>query len=733
MTRLIHLGCSLLLLLALCPACFHDDPMAFDVLERVPLKGSTEGGNAIPIRFSAPDLASTGLHSLTLRFVGAVTPTSPVFSEDVKQYFPTPLATLRVPITPKAQQEILLPVPGARFYALDFEWPQGEPALSAEGRSAEGRAIRLDLTLRGVLRFRLANAGLDFSSGQAVPHWLVVMDAAPLFTPEFLARLTTEADGSYRLDATHNAGLQGEAAQAVLAHFALYIDVNKDGLLTNEERNEANHLGQGTEVDVLKAGAPCDETTNLGGTCLRITNGSPKSGSPSFSYDSLVCDPVSHTLKVNGGLLTDVAYCRPYLCQDGWLSQLTESNGEACGLTSGQPTLAGYGCLAGGVCERLPTNACAADAALLDITPDSSQDTPIDFGVAQIGAHVVRSLVLHNSGTKVLTIFSLDWTADSAADFKSDTDGLSIPLAAGQTITIQPGANFPLAIGAYISGGGTGRAALRITSDSCAKNGQYVYLATSVFGSTTIDVAPPSIDYGATEVGKTESRSFFIKNVVSAACDPTLDPPPTKPCNKAIGVSNFKIEGADSGQFSIVSAVPTLGTDAPHYITPGTTYEVKVAFQPSRANDENNTVYDAYVRFVHDADINLPGLDKYEAIKVNLTGSGVVAKLCILPESLAFNQIPMSSATTQAVKITNCGGAPLMITNIEWAVDYSTPAGCVIQPESSVGAVLDATQFTFFKVVCTPPTMNSQAGFISVIWNTDQKTSIPVSYTVVAK
>ena len=206
---------------------------------------------------------------------------------------------------------------------------------------------------------------------------------------------------------------------------------------------------------------------------------------------------------------------------------------------------------------------CAKTLPLLTIEPVNSKDMPLDYGNAQVGTHVARSLVLRNDGAKVLTIFLMDWLEDSHADFKSDTDGLTIPTPEDKTITIQPGANFPLTIGAYIAGGGVRKAAIRITSDSCVKNVQYIYLSTSISGTTTIDVAPPSIDYGAIEVGKTEVRSFFIKNVVPAACDPTLDPPPTKPCNKAIGVSNFKLEGADSLQFSIVSAVPVLSTDAP--------------------------------------------------------------------------------------------------------------------------------------------------------------------------
>ncbi|RJO68994.1 MAG: hypothetical protein C4523_06455 [Myxococcales bacterium] len=128
----------------------------------------------------------------------------------------------------------------------------------AEGHLGDGREIVLDLDL-GLLSFQAVDGGVFNWDAGARATWVAAFDLDRF--DEALRRmgLLDETAGNIIIDALHNREQRETALAAVLESFSLHQDPDRDGALSDREReDEANDVGE-AESDRQTDCAQCDD------------------------------------------------------------------------------------------------------------------------------------------------------------------------------------------------------------------------------------------------------------------------------------------------------------------------------------------------------------------------------------------------------------------------------------------------------------------------------------------
>jgi len=129
----------------------------------------------------------------------------------------------------------------------------------------------------------------------------------------------------------------------------------------------------------------------------------------------------------------------------------------------------------------------------------------------------------------------------------------------------------------------------------------------------------------------------------------------------------------------------------------GTSCSINVSFKPTAAGTRSGTLS------VTD---NASGSPQ----TVALSGSGIAAAAALSPASLTFaNQLVGTSSAAQSVTLSNTGSAPLNISSIATAGDYTQTNNC--------GASLDAGTSCSINVIFKPTNTGARTGTLSVTDN----------------
>jgi hypothetical protein len=273
-----------------------------------------------------------------------------------------------------------------------------------------------------------------------------------------------------------------------------------------------------------------------------------------------------------------------------------------------------------------------------------------EFPTTTLGSSSERMLTL--TANEDLTLASL---SSSSAQFKLGAPSPSLPatLSAGQTIQIP------------ITFEPTDTGPLGATVTATTGSGNTVTFALSGSGqapTARLEVTPPLVTFGGTDVGGQLSSSATFRNV---------------------GGAPLSIEAVDlpSPPFG-ASGVPAIGST----IAPGHSVTITVTFEPTEVG-----------AFSDQIGLDTSGGDE----AVGLSGSaGLPGDLQITSEANDYGEVPIGATTTKTFTVANTGGTAVTLTKSKppdggaFAATTSLPEGTTIQPGDSVVETVSFTPTT---------------------------------------
>jgi fibronectin type 3 domain-containing protein len=246
-----------------------------------------------------------------------------------------------------------------------------------------------------------------------------------------------------------------------------------------------------------------------------------------------------------------------------------------------------------------------------------SASGPINFGTQTVGtASAAQTVTITNSGNAPLTLGSLTMAGNNASEF-----ALVPPLSTPKTLA--PGESGSLSLVFTPAGIGLCSAALTIASD--APGGPATLALTGSGAGPMVRLSPTSLEFGPEPVGLNGTLAVLIQNNGNAA----------------LHVSSIAFQGANAGDFSLATDGIT-----GHTLQPGDISLLNVRFSPVQTGNRVSTLV------ISDDAAGSPQ-------SIALTGFGTAPLLRLSADSLIFG-LPAGS-TTQTLKLTNNGDAPLTI------------------------------------------------------------------------
>ncbi|MDX1532478.1 MAG: choice-of-anchor D domain-containing protein, partial [Rhodothermales bacterium] len=251
----------------------------------------------------------------------------------------------------------------------------------------------------------------------------------------------------------------------------------------------------------------------------------------------------------------------------------------------------------------------------------------LDFGDVTVGESDTQTLTVSNAGDADLTVSDVAITGAEAASFTFDGP-TSFVLGPGEMqdfdVTFSP------------TSASAKSATLTVESD--ADNDTSLDVALSGNGepapAPAVATDPTSLGFGSITVGSSNAKTLTVSNAGDAD----------------LTVSDVTIGGADAGAFSLAGGTPTSFT-----LAPGGSQDLSVVFSPSSAGDKSATLTiesDAS----NDASFDVP-----------LSGEGTEAPdplIAVDPEDGQFGTVAVGASKTQAITVTNTGGADLTVSDV---------------------------------------------------------------------
>jgi len=304
-----------------------------------------------------------------------------------------------------------------------------------------------------------------------------------------------------------------------------------------------------------------------------------------------------------------------------------------------------------------------------------SQPTGVDFGDVTVETSSTQTVVVTNLGHSNATISAATVTGSG---FNYMGPALPLTLSRGQSV------NLTISFAPSAAGVSSGNLSLS-TSGNVSPN-SVPLTGTGVQSQQTLllTVSPQSVSFGNVPVGSNGSQTVSLLNTG----------------NGPVNVSQATMAGNGFGMSGL--AVPmTLG--------PGQSTAFTVSFAPAGAGSASGN-------------ISVVSNAANSVSTVALSGMGVQPQISAAPGSVSFGTVTVGQTSSQAVTLTNAGGAPLNITQLAGPGTGFSLTGLALPLTLAPG------KSTAFTVSFTPTSGASSSSSLMLMSNAPTSpTTIPLS------
>jgi hypothetical protein len=304
-----------------------------------------------------------------------------------------------------------------------------------------------------------------------------------------------------------------------------------------------------------------------------------------------------------------------------------------------------------------------------------SQPTGVDFGDVTVETSSTQTVVVTNLGHSNATISAATVTGSG---FNYMGPALPLTLSRGQSV------NLTISFAPSAAGVSSGNLSLS-TSGNVSPN-SVPLTGTGVQSQQTLllTVSPQSVSFGNVAVGSNGSQTVSLLNTG----------------NGPVNVSQATMAGNGFGMSGL--AVPmTLG--------PGQSTAFTVSFAPAGAGSASGN-------------ISVVSNAANSVSTVALSGMGVQPQMSATPGSVSFGTVTVGQTSSQAVTLTNAGGAPLNITQLSGPGTGFSLTGLALPLTLAPG------KSTAFTVSFTPTSGTNSSSSLMLVSNAPTSpTTIPLS------
>jgi centrosomal CEP192-like protein/ASPM-SPD-2-Hydin domain-containing protein/HYDIN/CFA65/VesB family protein len=271
-----------------------------------------------------------------------------------------------------------------------------------------------------------------------------------------------------------------------------------------------------------------------------------------------------------------------------------------------------------------PVNVALTGTGVQDTSPALTVSAPgLDFGHVQVGAKSALQLTLTSSGTAPVTISS-----STIAGQGFQISSVAYPAGiSGWPVTLNPGQQVVLSISFAPDSADSFTGNLALVSDASGGTANIPLSGTGdAVPAPNLTLSATSISFGQAQIGAKVSRTLTLTSTGNAPLD----------------VNTIAVSGA-------AFSVGTLSL--PATLQPNQQLTATVTFDPTTAGPDSGT-------------LTVASNDPSGPATVSLGGNGTttaVPQLTVSPTSVNFGNVPLNVASSQSVKLTSTGTAPVTI------------------------------------------------------------------------
>jgi len=304
-----------------------------------------------------------------------------------------------------------------------------------------------------------------------------------------------------------------------------------------------------------------------------------------------------------------------------------------------------------------------------------SQPTGVDFGDVTVETSSTRTVVVTNLGHSNATISAATVTGSG---FNYMGPALPVTLSRGQSV------NLTISFAPSAAGVSSGNLSLSTSGNVSPNSVQLTGTGVQSQQTLLLTVSPQSVSFGNVPVGSNGSQTVSLLNTG----------------NGPVNVSQATMAGNGFGMSGL--AVPmTLG--------PGQSTAFTVSFAPAGAGSASGN-------------ISVVSNAANSVSTVALSGMGVQPQISAAPGSVSFGTVTVGQTSSQAVTLTNAGGAPLNITQLAGPGTGFSLTGLALPLTLAPG------KSTAFTVSFTPTSGASSSSSLMLMSNAPTSpTTIPLS------
>jgi len=299
--------------------------------------------------------------------------------------------------------------------------------------------------------------------------------------------------------------------------------------------------------------------------------------------------------------------------------------------------------------------------------PKISVQSDISFGAASLGQRREYNMSIGNEGDAILNIFDMR-IVDSSDEFGLSEAFTELSLFPGDSVEVQ------LYYEPIDAESDTGT--LLIYNNDPTKRVARVNLSSLYKGEANISVDVQSIDFGTVAVGSSSAvRRVRIGNVPGSTDD-----------NRILTVSDINIANQAGGSFQLSPDNPK----TPFYIGPSMYQDIYLSFAPQSWGDLSDILSIA-------SDSNL---ESDRLLNVSLSGYGGAARLCVVPDPIAFGSVKAATTAVRQITLEACGEDD--VTPVAISIVDSTTSSFSISNPPQTGRTLKPGESLIFDVEFSP-------------------------------
>ena len=310
-----------------------------------------------------------------------------------------------------------------------------------------------------------------------------------------------------------------------------------------------------------------------------------------------------------------------------------------------------------------------------------SQPTGVNFGDVTVGTSGTQTIVVTNLGHSNASISA---AAVTGSGFSYTGPALPLTLSRGQSVSLT--VNFAPSV----AGVSTGNISLSTSGNVSPNNVPLTGTGVESQQTLLLTVSPQSINFGNVPVGSSGSQTVSLLNTG----------------NGPVNVSQATMGG---------NAFGMNGLALPVTLSPGQSTAFTVSFAPAGAGSASGN-------------ISVVSNATNSVSTVALSGMGVQPQISVSPASVSFGTVTVGQTSSQAVTLTNVGGANLNITQLAGPGTGFSLSGLALPFTLAPG------KSTAFTVSFTPTSGASFAGSLMLVSNAPTSpATIPLSGTGLAQ